>query len=283
MLLTWTPPPPPRPAAQAKGRKRYILTMTWRMANKLPTILDRPHPLMRFIKAHTNHFFYGRTRAGHCVYYETPKAAKLDVFAKAGVTIDELLYHFVYISEYLYQRMDTQENARCLSVVDCTGISLGDMRGDVVDYLKKVAQITQTHYPERSAGIMIINAPFSFRFVWAIVKNFMDPVTLKKTHLFGSSFKTEVDKLIDLSQFPEEFGGTTKFVPTITPLGPALPATALAPPLSTTPAMPKSKEEEDMFALADKCNVDFCRSQPTAPLPRDTLVGVSAAEERKHE
>ncbi len=262
---------------KVKGRKRYVVTMTWRLSNHLDSILDRPHPLMRFIKAHTNHYFYGKGKDGNSVYYETPKAAKLDVFDKVGVSVDELLYHFVYISEFLYQRMDSREFARCISVVDCTDVGMGDLRGKVKDYLGRIAQITQTHYPERSAGIIIVNAPFAFRVVWAIVKQFMDPVTLSKTHLYGFDYIEQVKKYIDLAQVPEEFGGKTPFKSTLSPTGPQLPPSALGAPFSTQACLPKSIDEENMFKVADQANVQFVKNRPSEALPRATLVGAGNA------
>lgn len=266
---------------KVKGRKRYVATMQWRIANRLETVLDRPHPLQRFIKAHTNHYFYGRSKDGWAVYYETPKAAKLDVINKAGVTMDDLLFHFVYISEFLYQRMDTREHARCVSVVDCTDIGLSDFRGDVVDYVKKVAGITSTHYPERSAGIIMINAPLSFRMVFKLVSAFMDPVTLSKTKMLGGSYTSEMSKLIDLDQIPAEFGGTKPFKPTCQPLPvPQFPVSALPEPIRSIGALPKSPEEEQMFLLADKVNNDWIAANPGKELPRTTLIGVQAAREQ---
>eukprot|EP00461_Guttulinopsis_vulgaris_P002012 UN02013 len=144
-----------------KGRKRFIVTAKWRWMNQLDTILDRPHPLFRVIKVNTVQFFCGKDKKGNCAYYEAPKAANLPQLDKHGVTMDELLFHFVYITEYLYQRLDNRLDARCLSVVDLNGIGLSDFGGEVVKFVQAVAKVTQTHYPERSAGIICVNAGFA--------------------------------------------------------------------------------------------------------------------------
>jgi hypothetical protein len=264
---------------QEKGRARFLKTMQWRSVNGLDRMLFREHPMFRFVKRHTHQFFAGQAKAGHFVYYERPKGANLPAFAKAGVTIDELLYHFVYITEFLYQRLDSNPDAKCVSVVDCSGIGLSDFGGAVVDFVKKISSVTQTHYPERSAGIICINAPFSFRMVWAVVKKLMDPVTRSKTHILGSSFLKDMEKVIDKSQIPAEYGGTRPYAPTIEPRGPALPETALEPRFDVD-VLPLSPEEETLFKLADSYNAEAARRWPNRKLVRGLLAGVEEATEQ---
>lgn len=201
----------------ASARARFVKSMRWFDDNRLWTILDRPHPLYRFIKQNTHHFFAGRGKNGNCIYYERPKSVKIHDLEAAGVGYDDLLYHFVYITEYLYQVMDTDPNAKCFSVVDCTGVGLSDLTGSVADYMKKIAYITGTHYPERSFAIFCLNAPFSFRLLWNVVKGFVDPVTQKKTHIMGSKsdYLPRLRTLVDDDQIPAEYGGGLHFTPTI--------------------------------------------------------------------
>jgi len=43
------------------------------------------------------------------------------------------------------------------------------------------------HYPEFTEHIFIMNAPFIFRFVWAIIRPFIDPITKKKIRFVKST------------------------------------------------------------------------------------------------
>lgn len=261
-----------------KGHARYIKTMQWRASNGIDRILNREHPLFRFIKKNTHQFFAGCGRAGHFVYYERPKGANLPAFTKAGVTLDELIYHFVYITEFLYVHLDTNPDAKCISVVDCTGIGLSDFGGAVVDFVKKISAVTQTHYPERSAGIICINAPFSFRMVWAIVKKMMDPVTRNKTHILGGSFLKEMDKVVANDQIPKDYGGSRPYTPAIPARGPELRPGAIEPRFDVD-VLPLSPEEERLFQIADKYNLEASRRYPDRPLVRGSLTVEALAEQ----
>lgn len=256
---------------EAKGKKRFIITAKWRWINRLDTILDRPHPLFRIIKKNTVQFFCGKDKKGNCVYYETPKAAKLPDLEAAGVTIEELLFHFVYITEYLYQRMDDRLDARCVSVVDLNGIGLSDFGGKVVEFVQAVSKVTQTHYPERSAGILCVNAGFAFRAIWAVVAPMMDPVTRSKTHLWGSNFVEQMAEIVPMNQIPKMFGGTCQFTPSIPAAGPTLPQGSVEPQFNAIAIAPLSKEEEDMFKICDKANQTWAAEHPGEMLPRTVL------------
>lgn len=254
-----------------KGKKRYLVTTKWRFINQLETILERPHPLFRIIKKNTVQFFSGKDLKGNCVYYETPKAANLPEFEALGVTIDELLFHFVYITEYLYIKLDTNPDARCLSVVDLNGISMSDFGGNVVGFVQAVAKITQTHYPERSAGILCINASWAFQFIWKIVSSMMDPVTRSKTHLWGSDFVDQMAAVVAADQIPALFGGKSKFTPKIEAKGPTLPADSIHSSFNAIEIAPLSIEEEEMFIIADKANQTWASENRGQMLPRPLL------------
>jgi len=255
-----------------KGRRRFLRTERWRSLNALESILQRPHALMRAIKANSNHYFYGKSKKGFYVYYETPKRVRLDVFNALNITYDDLLYHFVYITEYLYQVMDTNEDARCVSVVDCTDVGVSDLGGSVREYLMKIAAITSQHYPERSAGIIIINAPFSFQVVWKIVSAFMDPVTLEKCRLYGSKYQKDLLQLIDEDQLPIEFGGKKPYVPTIGEAIPyEIPPSAMDPKITQFKYAPRGPEEEAMFKVADTMTYEWMKANPGKPIPRGAL------------
>lgn len=272
---------------QVKARARFLKTMRWRKANGLADILARPHPLFRVIKKHTNQFFYGRGREGPVVYYETPKAADLPALSRLGVGVEDLVYHFVYISEFLYQRLDAAPDAQCISVVDCSGIGVADFGGAVVDFLKKVSAVTQQHYPERSFSIVCINAPFSFRMVWALVGALMDPVTRAKTHIYGSNYVPKMAPYIAPEEVPAQFRKPAKGEPAPEPYhagiaaaGPALPEGALPAAWAgaESEVLPLGPDEEAMFRLVDRVNARWAAQHPGEELPRGRLVDPEGAE-----
>ena len=54
--------------------------------------------------------------------------------------------------------------------------------------LKIASKIAQDYYPEIMSHMFIINAPFTFRAVWSIVKAFVHERTKAKIKILGSSF-----------------------------------------------------------------------------------------------
>lgn len=53
----------------------------------------------------------------------------------------------------------------------------------------------------------LINAPWGFSTVWSIVKRWLDPVTVSKISILGSSYQPELLKQIPKENLPSKFGG----------------------------------------------------------------------------
>mmetsp|Transcript_1266 Transcript_1266/g.1810 ORF Transcript_1266/g.1810 Transcript_1266/m.1810 type:complete len:330 (+) Transcript_1266:76-1065(+) len=67
--------------------------------------------------------------------------------------------------------------------------------------IKELILCLKDHYPERMARLIILDAPFSFRSIWALVKPFIDPRTKKKV-MFISGDQNKSMKLKDI--FPKD-------------------------------------------------------------------------------
>lgn len=53
----------------------------------------------------------------------------------------------------------------------------------------------------------IINAPWAFSAVWAVIKPWLDEVTVQKINILGTSYQGELIKQIGKENLPREFGG----------------------------------------------------------------------------
>ena len=71
--------------------------------------------------------------------------------------------------------------------------------------------MVQEHYPERGFMVFVVNVPYWFTSVWAVVKTWINPRTLNKIRILGKDYKTELFKFVDPANLPAEFGGTNKF------------------------------------------------------------------------
>ncbi|GMF64901.1 unnamed protein product [Phytophthora lilii] len=163
-----------------KGRARYLRTLEWRKENDIDNILVTPHPNFEIIKKYYPQYFHGRTRDGLPVYYERPGKIDLPALKREGLSIDDLLRHYMYITEYLWRVVEPNDSGRSITVLDVTGIGMYDLGGEVLDFIKRASAFTGAHYPERSAHIFIINIPGWFNMIWRMVKPLIDPVTREK-------------------------------------------------------------------------------------------------------
>lgn len=73
---------------------------------------------------------------------------------------------------------------------------------------KRTVVIDEACYPERLETLYMINAPFTFSVLWAIIKPWIDPVTVAKFKILGSNYQEALQENIDESQIPVEYGGT---------------------------------------------------------------------------
>jgi hypothetical protein len=78
----------------------------------------------------------------------------------------------------------------------------------VYGYLQKASAVSQNYYPERLGKMYIINAPWGFSSVFSVVKKFLDPVTVAKIHVLGSTYQKELLDQVPQENLPMEFGGT---------------------------------------------------------------------------
>lgn len=94
----------------------------------------------------------------------------------------------------------------CCSILDLKGVTITKVPS-VYSYVRQASVISQNYYPERLGKMYLINAPWGFSTVWGVVKGWLDPVTVKKIHVLGSGYKSELLKQIDPQNLPKQFGG----------------------------------------------------------------------------
>mmetsp|Transcript_9349 Transcript_9349/g.27911 ORF Transcript_9349/g.27911 Transcript_9349/m.27911 type:complete len:540 (+) Transcript_9349:178-1797(+) len=100
------------------------------------------------------------------------------------------------------------------TVVLSEKIMVIDLEGDAaltsgIDFLK-VGPIAGACFPETVNRTYILNAPFSFSVLWAVIKKLLDPRTVKKVGFFSSIAKAKSDFLehIESCELLSSYGGT---------------------------------------------------------------------------
>jgi CRAL/TRIO domain len=95
----------------------------------------------------------------------------------------------------------------CCSILDVKGVSLTSAPS-VYGYLQGASGISQNYYPERLGKLYVINAPWGFASVFAVVKRFLDPVTVAKIHILGGGYQSELLSQIPKENLPKFLGGS---------------------------------------------------------------------------
>lgn len=96
------------------------------------------------------------------------------------------------------------------TILDMTGFSVSMFNNRVKRLVKLGSGIAQDYYPEQLGQMMIVNAPWVFTGIWAVVKAFIDEKTRKKIQIVGGSSKKELAKYVEPDQLAEFLGGKNK-------------------------------------------------------------------------
>jgi len=158
-------------------------------------------------------YYHKTDKDGRPVYIE--QLGKINLPAMQKITTDERMLENLVVE---YEKLaDPRLPAcsrkagtlleTCCSIMDAKGVSLTSAPS-VYGYLGKASGILQNHYPERLGKLYVINAPWGFSTVFAVVKRFLDPVTVAKIHVLGSGYKSELLAQIPAENLPKSFGGT---------------------------------------------------------------------------
>jgi hypothetical protein len=139
---------------------------------------------------------------------------KLDVKALYAITTqDRMLKQLVYEYEaFLASRVPASSAAvghpveTTCTILDLHNVSLGAFY-KVKDYVSAASSIGQDRYPECMGKFYIINAPWGFSGIWSLIKPWLDPVTVSKIDILGSTYKDKLLAQVPAENLPKEFGG----------------------------------------------------------------------------
>jgi len=99
--------------------------------------------------------------------------------------------------------LDTTSEA-CNLLFDLTDFGLSNMDYGLVSTLLKV--FTE-YYPEILDIVLVVNSPWIFSACWNIIKRLMDEETASAIIFIN---REQIYEYIDISQLPEEYGGTKR-------------------------------------------------------------------------
>jgi len=167
-------------------------------------------------KAEVNKYYpqyYHKTDIdGRPVYIQ--QLGKLDVDALYKATtqermLNELIYEY---EKFLSDRVPACSAAighpveTTCTILDLKNVGLRSFYR-VKEYVNKASAIGQDRYPECMGKFYIINAPWGFSAIWSVISGWLDPVTVAKIAILGTSYQDKLLAQIPAENLPKEFGG----------------------------------------------------------------------------
>lgn len=199
----------------AKAKQMFVDCENWRVLFGTNTILDDFHYTEKPLVAKMYPQYYHKTdKDGRPVYFEELGKVYLPDMLKV-TTQERMLKNLVWEYE-LFTQKRLPACSRKQGVLVETSCTIMDLKGisissayQVVGYVKEASKIGQDYYPERMGKFYLINAPFGFLTAFKLFKPFLDPVTVLKIFILGSSYKKELLKQIPPDNLPQKFGGAS--------------------------------------------------------------------------
>lgn len=198
-----------------KAKEMFINCETWREKEGVDTILQDFHYTEKPLVAKMYPQYYHKTdKDGRPVYFEELGKVYLPDMLK--ITSQErmlknLVWEYELFTTYRLPACSRKEGflvETSCTIMDLKGISIASAY-QVVGYVKEASKIGQDYYPERMGKFYCINAPFGFATAFKVFKGFLDPVTVSKINILGSSYKKELLKQIPAENLPVKYGGAS--------------------------------------------------------------------------
>ncbi|CCE87015.1 Piso0_005547 [Millerozyma farinosa CBS 7064] len=199
----------------AKAKEMFVQCEKWRKDFGTNTILKDFHYEEKPIVAkYYPQYYHKIDKEGRPVYIEELGKVNLNEMLKI-TTQERMLKNLVWEYEsFVTYRLPACSRLKghlvetSCTIMDLKGISISSAY-QVVGYVREASNIGQNYYPERMGKFYLINAPFGFSTAFKLFKPFLDPVTVSKIFILGSSYQKELLKQIPAENLPKKFGGSS--------------------------------------------------------------------------
>ncbi|KAG6845859.1 hypothetical protein H0H87_002550 [Tephrocybe sp. NHM501043] len=204
----------PRKFDVAKAKEMLKAAEEWRKTEGVDDILDTFVFTEKVdVDKYYPQYYHKTDKDGRPIYIEI--LGKLDIDALYQKTTQDRQIKRL-ISEY--ERSSKHRFPACSEAfghpveTSCTILDLNNVSISkfyyVKDYVSRASSISSNNYPETMGKFYIINAPWAFSAVWSAVKPWLDPVTVAKINILGTSYQGELFKQIPPENLPTQLGGT---------------------------------------------------------------------------
>lgn len=175
--------------------------------------VQKHQPYFHILKKAYPQYYHKRDNEGRPVVIESIPSLKKTVkdIHDAGISMDQVLLHSAFVTEYLWQVIDSSElpGGKMTRIIDVQGVSIFDLSTEVLRFLREVGDMYGVNYPERQHKIFVINVPAYFSVLWKLVRPLVRPITVEKTQILQAhQVKEELLAVIPAENLPVEYGGT---------------------------------------------------------------------------
>lgn len=196
------------------AKKSLQSTLKWREENHIDTILARPHPTFDVCKKVFPHYFCGRDETGHVILLQRPGLIDTDIAKTNGLSGEDLLWHYIYEMEYLWQILDPAANATMTSVIDLTGLNLSVLRKpELLNIVQLFCSTMDAHFPLRAHKTLLVNAPKWFGAMFKLISPFLRESTKQKMTIYSRGKKQDEALQELLSECPLPKNGQREMDP----------------------------------------------------------------------
>jgi len=161
-------------------------TLKWRKEHDVDNILARPHPKYDVAKAVFPHYFCGRDDTKHVILLQRPGLLNVKIASKNELSGEELLFHYIYVMEYLWRIVDPAHDATMTSIIDLTEMNMSILRKREQLRIGSLFLSTMdAHFPQRSHRTFLINAPKWFGALYKIASPLLRESTKEKIQILS--------------------------------------------------------------------------------------------------
>jgi hypothetical protein len=189
------------------ARQALDATLAWRKEHHIDQILLKPQPKFDICKSVFPHYFVGRDTQNHVILVQRPALIDIQKAKANSLTNEELLMHYVFVNEYLWQIAESDEPLGTMtSILDLKGLNLGILKKtDLIGFCKQFIATMDAHYPQRAFKTLIVNAPKWFNALYKLFSPLLRESTKAKIEIYPRGKKQDAALLALLPNAKDVF------------------------------------------------------------------------------
>lgn len=189
----------------------------WRKARNIMRIARLGEDLLKPLYDNHERGFYNNDKTGRPVLIEQFAKTDIPKFLAPGTDHIREDYMISLYEKTIFTVLPAASAAaghrvdNIVVIYDMAGVNFGKFFDSKFKaFSKLMISIVQDFYPELLGRLIIINAPFAFRMIWAFVKVFVDKKTVNKVEIYGDNAIDKIACHVEKHNLPDFLGGTCK-------------------------------------------------------------------------